>query len=405
VLPSVFHVRLKTFELQAERLLDAALRTRPVAIISSHKPNGTVVALSSEAQEEGLYRGMHVSLARRMSHGVLLLPYNRSLYSRLHRFLYKIMASFTPLVEPGGYGQFFLDMSGMETIYRDWRAAGFSLARTIQAKTDLKGAVGISVNKLVSRLATAVGSDTIQEIRAGEEIPFLAPLATPLLPTVRRPPVKKVVEFLCLERVGHLQQVVSRPDDTAVLFGAYARQLTREARGQDTAAVRPPRLRDRLLEQVVLPHDTNDQDTLRAVVQLLAEQLAFKLRQRQQIARRVCLEIHYTDGFRSVRRGTLRRLDDRAVTEVCWRLYETANYRRQRLRTIQVEAADFRPYAYQLEAFTTEDARNLALSCAVEAVRRKHGIQALRTANVVRALGAAMGSASGRALSQTSGRA
>jgi len=214
-----------------------------------------------------------------------------------------------------------------------------------------------------------------------------------------------VVEFLCLERVGHLQQVVSRPDDTAVLFGAYARQLTREARGQDTAAVRPPRLRDRLLEQVVLPHDTNDQDTLRAVVQLLAEQLAFKLRQRQQIARRVCLEIHYTDGFRSVRRGTLRRLDDRAVTEVCWRLYETANYRRQRLRTIQVEAADFRPYAYQLEAFTTEDARNLALSCAVETVRRKHGIQALRTANVVRALGAAMGSASGRALSQTSGRA
>ncbi len=43
---SIFHIRLKDFELQAERLMDAALRTRPVAIISSQQQDGTIVSVS-----------------------------------------------------------------------------------------------------------------------------------------------------------------------------------------------------------------------------------------------------------------------------------------------------------------------------------------------------------------------
>ena len=52
---SVFHIRLSDFELQAERMLDASLRTRAVAIISSHHQNGTVVALSNEARSISSY--------------------------------------------------------------------------------------------------------------------------------------------------------------------------------------------------------------------------------------------------------------------------------------------------------------------------------------------------------------
>ena len=58
---SIFHVRLKDFELQAECLMDAALRTRPVAIISSQQQDGTIVSVSPEAKEEGLYSGMKLS--------------------------------------------------------------------------------------------------------------------------------------------------------------------------------------------------------------------------------------------------------------------------------------------------------------------------------------------------------
>ena len=52
---SVFHIRLQNFEVQAERILDASLRTRPIAVISSHHQNGTIIALSAEAEACLLY--------------------------------------------------------------------------------------------------------------------------------------------------------------------------------------------------------------------------------------------------------------------------------------------------------------------------------------------------------------
>ena len=90
---SIFHVRLKDFELQAERLMDASLRSRPVAIISSQQQDGTIIAASQEAKSEGLHLGMKLSLVRKMSHSALLMPYNRSLYSRLNSYIYKAPVS------------------------------------------------------------------------------------------------------------------------------------------------------------------------------------------------------------------------------------------------------------------------------------------------------------------------
>ena len=66
----VFHIRLKGLELQAEQMIDPTLKTRPVAILSSYSPNGTIVCLSLEAKEEGLLKGMKVSTIRKINHGV-----------------------------------------------------------------------------------------------------------------------------------------------------------------------------------------------------------------------------------------------------------------------------------------------------------------------------------------------
>jgi DNA polymerase-4 len=158
---SIFHVRLKDFELQAERLMDASLRTRPVAIISSQQQDGTIVSVSPEAKEEGLYRGMKLSLARKMSHSALLMPYNRSLYTSLNSYIYKTVSTFTPIAEPAHFGQFYLDMTGMKHLYPSYQQAGLSVSNVIADKTSLASTIGISVNKLVSRISTAVVPDII----------------------------------------------------------------------------------------------------------------------------------------------------------------------------------------------------------------------------------------------------
>lgn len=378
--PAVFHVRLKNFELQAECLLNPALRTRPVAIISSHRPGGSVVALSPEAGEEGLYRGLKVSQARRMSHSALLLPYNRSLYGRLNRYLYRTVAAFAPLVEPVSLGQFYLDMGGMERIYPSRCQAGVAISRSIASKVALSGVVGISVNKLVSGIATAVVPERVHEVQAGEEARFLAPLEAPVLPTVRLPPVRRLVRFLFLELVEHIQQVVDRPGEARVLFGSHYPRLAREARGEDTAAVRPPAFRDHLMEQAVLPAESNDTATLRAVVSGLARQVAFTLRERRQVARRVNLEVHYSDGFRQARRGTFSSPDDTAVVGASLELFERAHSRRNRIRTILIDATDLISFASQLEIFSGGTEKDRALDRTLDRIRRRYGPGSIQTA-------------------------
>ncbi len=380
---SIFHIRLKDFELQAERLMDAALRTRPVAIISSQQQDGTIVSVSPEAKEEGLYHGMKLSLARKMSHSALLMPYNRSLYTRLNSYIYKTVSTFTPIAEPAHFGQFYLDMTGMKHLYPSYQQAGYSVSNIIADKTSLSSTIGISVNKLVSRISTAVVPETINEITIGEEPRFLSPLESPILPSVHLPQVKKMVQFLYLKQVNDIQKIVNSTQEGSIIFGKHSKQVTRETQGKDTSAVRPPTLKDHIIEQVVIPKDTNDQFILRSIVKTMAEQIAFQLRKRQQISKNAKLEIHYTDGLRKTRRGVFTANDDNSVAQICLRLFDLANYRRNRIRTIIIDVSRFVYFANQTSIFETENIKNVNLSKALDIIRRKHGANSMHSASAL----------------------
>lgn len=386
---SVFHVRLRDFELQAERILDASLRTRPVAIISSNQQDGTIISLSSEAKEDGLYRGMKVSMVRKISHGTLLLPYNKSLYSRLNNYLYTTITNFSPIVEPVYFGQFYLDMTGTQTIYPNFQQTGLSIIKKIDAKTNLSGIVGISSNKLVSGISTAVVPEKIYEVSAGQEAQFLSPLATSILPAFNIPKVNKIVKFLYLDKIKDVQKVVSQSNnDGKIFFGKYFKQIAHEAMGKDTSSVRPPNLKDHIVEQMVLPRDTNDEYILRSIVKTLAEQIGFKLRKRRQIAYRVKLEIHYTDGYKNARHGAFSTNDDSSVIKICQKLFSQANYRRNRIRAILIDASAFYLYSEQLSIFKDGTTKAIALSKALDQIRRRHGFRSIHSAvalgNIIR---------------------
>lgn len=384
--PSVFHIRLRHFELQAERMMDPSLRTRPIAVLSSQNQNGTIISLSPEAEEEGLYTGMKVSTARHMSHGVQMLPYNQSLYQRLNQYVYQTVSSFTPVVEPSGFGQYYLDMNGMKSVYQNFQNTGLSIIREITDKTRLSGVVGISANKLVSQISTSVIPESIHEVNYGEEAFFLSPLHVPVLPSTQERIVKKMLQFLFVQQISHLQDMIQFPDTFRTLFGDFAHRLSMEARGKDLSVVSPPLLQNHIIKQIVVPGDTNDENTLQALVKHLAEQVAFKLRRRRETAKKVKLEVHYTDGMQSARTGRFHANDDVSVIQVCQALFDKANHRRNRIRSILLDVSDFHPFSEQTCLFQTEESRNMALSRAIETVRKKYGIQSVQTANVFHAI-------------------
>jgi len=377
---SIFHIRLQNFELQAERMLDAALKSRAVAIISAHNANGTIVAICPEAGQEGLCKGMKVSLARKMSQSTRLLPYNRSLYSRMHNYLYQTVARFSPLVEPAVFGQFYMDMTGMNGIYKNDLRAGDMISKRINEVVRLENHIGISSNKLLSRISTSVVPERIYKIDSGEESHFLAPLHSRLLPTSAQPSVERMLRFLFLRQVQDVQFVMLQESAAQAIFSRYYKPLAMEAKGMDTSAVQPPRKQDHIIEQTILPEDTNDEEKLCAIVRQMAGQVGFKLRRRSEIARHMNLEIHYTDGYRSERTGSLKINDEASVVRDCLKLFFRANIRRNRIRTIIIDASKFQTVACQLDLFSPTETQHRVLAEALDHIRRKHGFTIIKTA-------------------------
>ena len=382
----VLHIRLKNIELQTEYMMDPGLKTRPVAIISSPHPNGSIIFLSPEAEEEGLSQGMKVSVIRKMSNRTQLLPYNRSLYDRIHIYVYRALSSFTPIVEPQDVGEFFLDMHGMRAIKGNIQNTGLSVIKHIKCQTNLSSIVGISVNKLVSRIVTAVIPEPIHQVKSGEEAQFLSPLKPLVLPSVKEKSVHRLLKFLLIKHIRQIQSMTKVPDDFRILFGAHAPLLYKECQGYDTSLVRPFHLRDHILEQTILPEDTNDENTLYAIIKGLSERVAYKLRQRKQIADKIRLEVHYTDGYKSQRTGKIKGTDDLSAITECKILFEKANERRNRVRTILVDVWSFQPYVFQEDLFSHVEEQNLSLSIAIDKIRSKYGAHSLQTANVYQAL-------------------
>lgn len=374
----IYHIRLDDFELQAERILDSSLRTRPIAIISSHNQNGTIVSLSPEAKEEGLYKGLKVSVARRMAHGVSLLPYNSILYAKLHRYLYQTVSSYSPIAEPSAFGQYYLDMNGMRNIYKSDIQAGYLIARDIRNRMSMNSQIGISANKLVSSISTAVVPEKIYRVERGSKPRFLAPLQSQILPAVNEKTVSRMIKFLFLYQVKNIQAIVNQPESGQTLFGQHYRKLAMEANGRDNSAVQPPQLQDHIIEQIVLKENTNDEDILIATVRNLAEQVAYQLRRRGQITKSLQLELHYTDGFKNSCRGSVRYNDDETVVTEAITLFIRANYRRNRIRSILLDAANFKPVNEQLELFKNN--RSDVLSLTLDSIRDRYGFGSICSA-------------------------
>ncbi len=375
----VFHIRLKQYEIQVERVLDASLSTRAIAVISSNQQDGTIVSLSKEAKEEGLWAGMRVSLARKMSHRVKLMPFNESLYSRMHHYIYENLQKFSPVIEPAVFGQFYMDMTGMERIYKNPDQAGYQVFLDLRNKVNLQSQVGISENKLVSNISTAVVPQSIYEVNRGGEASFLAPLTSQVLPVTREKAVTKILRFLFLEKVKNVQAIVGNSQSGSILFGKHYKQLAMEANGRDDSVVKTPQLRDHILKQTILREDTNDDEILTAAVGKQAEQLAYELRCRDLVAGKLKLEIHYTDGFKKNYAGSALKNDNESVISQCDVLFRKANYRRNRIRALLIDASEFRPASHQLNLF--EAPKQNDISKTLDKIRNRFGFSCIKTAS------------------------
>jgi DNA polymerase-4 len=374
----VLHLDVADFAVAVEQVADPALRERPV-VVAPPAVRALVVAVSAEARREGIFPGMPLAEARRRCRSLAALPPNEQLYARAGRAVLDLAGRFSPLVEPKSHGRVYLDVTGTGRLFGSSVDAAARLRRELSASLRLPAAVGVAVNKLVSRVAADVTEPTgLLDVRAGDEAPFLAPLLVERLPGVGTGTANdlkalnvRLVRQLATIDVGHLEMA----------FGRTGALLHQRALGIDPRPVRPKIGRPELREEQTLAEDSNDPRELRSCLRLLVKRAGRELRMRRMTASRLRLAVRYADARTDVAAGRFP-----APTNLDAQLWRAADAllgqalgRRLRVRCLTLLASGLAPESGQLSLFDDGPGRReAALGAALDRISDRYGIEAVR---------------------------
>jgi DNA polymerase-4 len=224
----------------------------------------------------------------------------------------------------------------------------------------------VSTSKLVSQTAIradrrflkdflAAGRSTwssLIEVNAGGEASFLAPHVVDILPDLS-PPIRERLDDYQLDLIGEV--AVLTEQQACSVFGRAGSELVRHARGIDPRPVLSPAVRAEFRLSHTLGSDSNDLGVLHALLRRMTERLGRRLRARHLAARRIVVELGYTD-YKRARRGLglPPALLDVELWDAARRAFTLANARPVAIRTVTVTADRIVEEEGQLDLFWSD---------------------------------------------------
>jgi len=385
-LPTILHVDLDAFFVSMELLRRPELRGQPVVVAGGLGPRGVVNTCSYEARAFGVRSAMPVSQAQRLCPQAVFVESDYRYYGDASRRFHAILRDFTPLVEPAGADEAYLDVAGCEQLFGDGQRIAAEIRRRVLDEIGITASVGVSANKLVSKVASDAGKpDGLVVVPVGGEAAFFAPRGVRELPMVG----PRTAEALAELGVTTIGGIVELP--LTVLrsrFGDHGRELRARALGIFEGAVLAGRgIAKSISRETTFEHDEPNGDRLRAVLRGQAERVATDLAAQGRGARTVHLKLRFPP-FETLTRshspGMAVDIAD-AIYSAGLALFERAwaDNGQRPVRLIGVGVSNLQERARQLALGETQEPEVVA--SAVASLRERFGDSAVvRAAELVR---------------------
>jgi DNA polymerase-4 len=373
---SVLHLDLDAFFVSVEVLRDGRLKGRPL-IVGGREGRGVVAACSYEARRFGVHSAMPMKLALRLCPDALVISGDMEAYSRYSRMVTEIIAEGAPLYEKSSIDEFYLDLTGMDRFFGTLGWAS-ELRRRITRETGLPISFGLSVNKMVSKVATNEAKPNGQlEVPRGTERDFLAPMPIGKIPLVGEK-THRLLRGMGIERVLTLREMPVELLEQ--VLGKTGRMLWQRAQGIDESPVVPYTEAKSISSERTFQKDTMDTAWLKALLVTMVEKLAFKLREQGKVTGCVTVKIRYS-SFDTVNRQL--RIPYTAADHVLIRraaeLFDKLYDRRLLIRLVGVRFSELVGGHHQIDLFE-DTPEHIRLYQAMDRMRAKHGADKLQRA-------------------------
>jgi DNA polymerase-4 len=315
---TIFHVDMDAFFVSVEELFDPSLKGKAVVVGGQRHERGVVSAASYEARKFGVHSAMPLRTAAKMCPHAIFVDGHPERYRECSEKVYRVLTSFSPLVEMASIDEAYLDMTGTERLHGPALGAAHALHTKMKAETQLNCSIGMGASRLIAKVSSAQAKPNgLLWIVPGEEAKFLAPLNVRDIPGVGKV-TERSLNALGIHKVGDLAKMEEH--ELEHRFGKWGLALAGKARGEDAGgwfdtAVGEHTDAKSISHEHTYNEDTANPDQLESTLMRLSEMVARRLRESNFHARTIQLKLRYHD-FTTITRAHSLAIPTQLDTEI-----------------------------------------------------------------------------------------
>jgi DNA polymerase-4 len=370
---SIIHMDLDAFFVAVERAKNPRLNKVPL-IIGGASRRGVVAACSYETRKFGVHSAMPMYLALQLCPDAKVISGDMEAYSQYSHLVTEVIADRAPLFEKASIDEFYIDASGMDRFFGTFKWS-VELRKKIIKESGLPISMALSVNKLVSKVATAEFKPNAEkQISAGAEKDFLAPLSIEKIPMVG----KQTSTFLYdmgVRTVATLREMPLKFLTSA--FGKNGISLWNKAHGIDDTPVVSYTEQKSISTESTFETDTIDVKRLKSILIAMVEKVAFQLREQKKLTSCITVKIRYSNFDTETKQIHIPYTSsDHIILRVTQELFDKLYNRRMLIRLVGVRLSNLVQGNHQISLFddTEED---INLYEAMDFIKHKHGVEKL----------------------------
>jgi DNA polymerase-4 len=370
---SIIHLDLDAFFVAVECKLNNKLKGKPL-IVGGQGRRGVVAACSYEARKFGVHSAMPMYLALQLCPDAKVISGDMEAYSQNSHIVTEIIAHSAPMFEKASIDEFYVDASGMDRFFGSFKWA-VELRKRIINESGLPISMAMSVNKLVSKVATAeFKPNAQQQIPAGGEKDFLAPLSVEKIPMIG----KQTASFLHDMGVRTVATLREMPVKFLIsAFGKNGISLWNKAHGIDNSPIVPFSEQKSISTESTFETDTIDVKKLKSILIAMVEKVAFQLREQKKLTSCITVKIRYSNFDTETKQIHIPYTSsDHVILKVVQELFDKLYNRRMLIRLVGVRLSNLVQGNHQISLFedTEED---INLYEAMDFIKHKHGVEKL----------------------------
>jgi DNA polymerase IV len=277
--------------------------------LKDYAGRGVVTTSTYEARALGVFSGMGLMQSARLAPEAVLLPADFEAYRHHSREFKRAVQAIAPIMEDRGIDEIYVDLSAFDQALESTEALAIRIKQAVRQATGLSCSVGISPNKLLSKICSDLQKPD------GLTIIGLEDVASRIWPL----PVSKVngigpkatlkLQALGIHTIGELAAA-----DLSLLHdqfgGLYGRWLHQVAQGIDDRPVlteRDPKSMSRETTFERNLHVRHDRTALTEIINQLCERVAADLASKALTSQTIGIKVKFADFSVVTRDITLMR--------------------------------------------------------------------------------------------------